>query len=302
MKILIAGGTGFIGKALSSFLVGKGYEVNVLTRRKMPDIENIHYYQWDVEQRFIDQHAFDGVNALINMTGVNIGERRWTAVRKNEILSSRLRPLELLLQSIMEAGRKIDVLISSSAVGYYGAVTTDQILTEESKNGMDFPAYVCQLWEGVARQFEKVADRVIILRKGVVIGKGGGIYRQLKPLVKLGINISLGSGRQYLPWISIDDLVRIYSRILENREIKGVFNAVADEYITMNGFSEEMLLSFGKKSFIPNIPAWIVNILFGERSEMLLRGSRVSNEKIRNTGFRFQYPSISQCLFTASTL
>lgn len=287
MKILIAGGTGFIGKALIPFLAQKGYEVNVLTRREMVDVENIHYYRWDVDKGFIDPQALEGVDALINMTGANIGEKRWTKDRKEEILNSRVKPLELLLKSILESGNRIEVLISSSAVGYYGAVTMDHVFTEEDRNGADFPACVCKSWEDAAWKFEKVADRVVILRKGVVIGKDGGIYLKLKPLAELGVSVALGNGKQYFPCVCMDDLIRVYNYILENRKTDGVFNIVSDEYITMNEFSEKMLRSLGRRKFLPNIPAWVIRILFRERSEMLLQGSKVSNEKIRSMGFGF---------------
>lgn len=287
MKILIAGGTGFIGKTLIPFLAQKGHEINVLTRREMVDVENIHYYRWNVEKGFMDLHALDGVDALINMTGTNIGEKRWTKDRKEEILNSRVKPLELLLKSILESGKRIEVLISSSAVGYYGAVTMDHVFTEEDRNGADFPAYVCKSWEDAAWKFQKVADRVVILRKGVVIGKDGGIYLKLRPLARLGISIALGNGKQYFPWVCMDDLIRIYNHILENRKTEGVFNIVSDEHITMNEFSEKVLHSLGRRKLLPNIPAWIIRILFRERSEMLLQGSKVSNEKIRKTGFGF---------------
>lgn len=296
MKILIAGGTGFIGRHLCTFLAGKGYELNILTRREMTGVENIHYYRWNIEQGFIDPHAFDGVEALINMTGVNIGEKRWTKNRKEEILKSRIESLELLLKCMLKAGVKIQVLISSSAVGYYGAVTTEHVFQEKDEVGTDFLADVCQRWETEALKCGKVADRIVILRKGVVIGKDGGMYQRLKPLARLGINVSLGSGRQYLPWISIADLIRLYSYILENKEMEGVFNAVADEHITMNEFSKQLLHSFGRKNILPNVPSWMIKFMFGELSGMLLRGSRVSNAKVRATGFRFSCHSISQSL------
>ena len=136
MKVLIADGTGFIGRTLIPFLLKKGNEVNVLTRRTMPDKENIHYYQWDVDQGFIDPRAFDGVDALINMTGANIGEKQWTVDRKNEILNSRVKPLDFLLKVMIESGNRINVLISSSAVGYYGAVTTNHVLTHNKIDGV----------------------------------------------------------------------------------------------------------------------------------------------------------------------
>lgn len=296
MKVLIAGGTGFIGKTLSFFLAGKGYEVNVLTRRQMEDMKNIHFYQWNVEKGFIDCHAFDGVDAVINMTGVNIGEKRWGKIRKKEIVDSRIKPMELLLKYVTEIKCDIKVFISSSAVGYYGAVTTENIFREEDHPGTDFLAHVCCLWEDAALKFKNKVERVVILRKGVVIGKSGGVYRKLRPLAKMGFSIALGSGKQYLPWICIGDLVRIYDFILQNGKVRGVFNAVAGEYITMNDFSQKMLRSFGKRNFVSNIPGWIVLAFLGERAGILLKGSRVSNEKIRNTGFDFWYLSICQCL------
>ena len=181
------------------------------------------------------------------------------------------------------------MLISSSAVGYYGAVTTDHIFTEEDKNGNDFPAYVCRLWEDTALKFREVADRVVILRKGLVIGQGGGVYQKLQPLAKLGLNVALGSGNQYFPLVCINDLISVYNYVLEHNEIDGVFNIVSNEHVTMNEFSEKMLHSFGRRKFLPNIPAFIIKILFRERSQMLLQGSRVSNDKIRRTGFEFWY-------------
>jgi len=289
MKVLIAGGTGFIGRTLIPFLVKKGNEVNVLTRKTMTDGENIHYYQWNVDQGFIDSRAFDGVDALINMTGANIGEKRWTVDRKNEILNSRVKPLNFLLKAIIESGNKIKVLISSSAVGYYGSVTTNHVFTEEDKNGTDFPAYVCRLWEDAALKFRDVADRVVILRKGLVIGPDGGIYQKLKPLAKLGLNVALGNGKQYFPLVCINDLNNVYDHILMHNEIDGVFNIVSNENITMNEFSDKMLQSFSRTRLFPNIPAWVVKMLFHERSQMLLQGSKVSNGKIMSTGFDFWY-------------
>ena len=289
MKILIAGGTGFIGKSLIPFLVKNGHEVNVLTRRSMVDEENIHYYRWDVDKRLIEPKAFDGVDALINMTGANIGEKRWTVDRKNEILNSRVKPLDFLLKAIIESGNRIDVLISSSAVGYYGAVTTNHIFTEEDKNGTDFPAYVCRLWEDEALKFREVADRVVILRKGLVIGKNGGVYQKLAPLAKLGLSVALGSGKQYFPLVYMNDLIRVYNYILEHNEIDGVFNIVANQHITMNEFSQKLLDTFGKRKLLPNIPAFIIKMLFMERAEMLLKGSKISNEKFKSTGFEFMY-------------
>ncbi|GGE12877.1 TIGR01777 family oxidoreductase [Sphingobacterium cellulitidis] len=289
-KILIAGGTGFVGKALIKHLVNCGYMVNVLTRKnKISSMENIRYFEWDIKKGFIDEKAFEGVSKIINLTGANITEKRWTEKRKVEIIESRTKAIDLLFTYVKTRNFSIDIFISSSAVGYYGAITTDEIFTEKSNNGSDFLASICRKWEKTALQFDSLGVATVILRKGVVIGRDGGMYQKLAPLAKLGINTSLGNGRQYLPWIDIRDLVRLYEFILKTDELSGVFNAVSSEHIMMNDFSKTLLQLFGKTSFLPNVPAFLVRLFLGEMSVMLLKGSRVSNYKIKQTGFKFEY-------------
>src|SRR5690606_10132987 len=196
----------------------------------------------------------------INLTGENITEKRWTEKRKVEIIESRIKAIDLLFKYVKTTGSNIHTSISSSATGYYGAFTSDEILTEESNNGNDFLANVCEKWEKSALQFESLGITTVILRLGVVLGKEGGIYQRLAPLAKLGINISLGNGKQYLPWIDIRDLVRLYEFILKTNEISGVFNAVSSEHISMDDFSKALLQSFGKTSFLPNAPAFLVKL------------------------------------------
>ncbi|MBA5630533.1 TIGR01777 family protein [Moheibacter sp. BDHS18] len=296
-KILIAGGTGFVGKQLIDFLVGKGYSIHVLTRKPSANLtENICFFLWDIERQYIDKKAFEGVEILINLTGANIGEKRWTEQRKKEIIDSRIKSINLLYQYISENKFNISTFISSSAVGFYGAVTTDKTFAETSENGNDFLASVCQKWENAALKFNDLGVRTVILRKGVILGKEGGTVKKLSPLAKLGINVSLGSGKQYLPWIDIRDLVRLYDFILSNTQLKGIFNAVATEQITMNDFSKVLLKSFGKKSFLPNAPAFVIRLLFGEMTVMLLEGSKISNEKIKNAGFYFEFDTIEKSL------
>lgn len=297
-KILIAGGTGFVGKALIKHLVNCGYMVNVLTRRnKISSTENIRYFEWDIKKGFIDEKAFEGVSKIINLTGANITEKRWTEKRKVEIIESRTKAIDLLFTYVKTRNFSIDIFISSSAVGYYGAITTNEIFTEKSNNGSDFLASVCRKWEKTALQFDSLGVATVILRKGVVLGRDGGMYQKLAPLAKLGINTSLGNGRQYLPWIDIRDLVRLYEFIFKTDELSGVFNAVSSEHIMMNDFSKALLRSFGKTSFLPNVPAFLVRLFLGEMSVMLLKGSRVSNHKIKQTGFKFEYSSIEKTFF-----
>lgn len=295
-KILLAGSTGFIGKHLIPYLTENGYELSILTRRKLEDTPNVKYFQWDVEKGFIDDKAFEDVIAIINLTGANIGAKRWTEKRKKEIVNSRVDCINLLYHYVSQNRYPIKSFISASAIGYYGAVTTNKIFTEESKSGNEFLATVCQKWENAARQFENVGCRVVVLRQGVVLGKDGGIYQKMMSLARKGINPAVGSGKQYLPWIDVRDLVRLYAFVLENEKIKGVFNVVSSEQITMNEFAQKLSESIGKKSILPNAPSFLVKLALGEMSSMVLEGSRVSNQKIKEAGFTFLYDNLEKSL------
>jgi uncharacterized protein (TIGR01777 family) len=296
-KILIAGGTGFTGKHLIPFLVDKGYAVNVLTRKlSTKSTTNVQFFLWDIDRQYINKKAFEDVEILINLTGVNIGEKRWNKQRKKEIIDSRVKSIDLLYHYIATNKFNIHTFISSSAVGYYGAITTDKTFVETDKNANDFLGTVCQAWETAANDFNQLGIRTVILRKGVILGKDGGMIQKLAPLAKLGINVSLGSGKQYLPWIAMQDLVRLYEFIISNSQLNGAYNVVSEEQITMNNFAETLLKSFGKKNFLPNAPAFIIRLLFGEMAIMLLEGSKISNEKLKNTGFTFEFNTIEKAL------
>lgn len=294
-KILIAGGTGFIGKYLTFFLLEKGYSVHVLTRKPTADSsEKIQYFQWDVNGHYIDKRAFEGVNTIINLAGANIGEKRWTKKRKAEIINSRVKSANLLYEYATESEYRIHTLISSSAVGFYGAVTTDEIFEETDESGHDFLASVCQKWEEAALKFTSLGIRTVILRHGIILGKEGGMLQKLMPLAKCGINVSLGSGKQYLPWMDVRDLVAFYGFILSQPKVTGIYNAVASQELTMNYFSKKLLQSFGKKSFLPNMPSFVIRLFLGEMAVMLLEGSRVSNDKMKALGFHFNFDTLTE--------
>lgn len=287
-RILVAGGTGYIGKNLISCLTETGYKFSVLTRKKLSDKQNVNYFHWDVEKGFIDKKAFKDVEAIINLTGANLAAKRWTKNRKKVILNSRVDAVDLLYHYVSSNSYPIKSFVSSSAVGYYGAVTTNQIFTETSKNGKDFLASVCQKWENSVQQFKNIDCRIVILRQGIVLGKEADIYKKLALFAKWGINPAVGNGKQYLPWIDVGDLVRLYLFSIENNTLRGVYNAVSSEHISMNNFTKKLLLSFNKKSILPNVPAFIIKLLLGEKSIMVLEGSRVSNQKIKDSEFRFK--------------
>lgn len=293
-RVLIAGGTGFAGEAIVRFFTQKGIKVAVLTRqKKTSNSPFVQFYEWDVMHGKIDLTAFEDVDTIINLTGANIGEKRWTAARKQEILNSRVLSTKLLYQTVKDHHFPIQTYVSSSAVGYYGAVTTETIFTEKSPNATDFLGKVCKDWEKAANMFESLGSRVVVLRKGVIIGKGG-MYAKMAPLAQKGVNPCLGSGKNYLPWIDVEDLAKLYFYITQNKDIKGVYNAVSSEEITLKDFSSQILKSFQKTTFLPSVPRFLIQLMFGEMAVMLLEGSRVSNTKLLDTGFKFDYEKISQ--------
>src|SRR5690606_26830634 len=291
-NILIAGGTGFLGKYLVSFLVDRGYEVKLLTRNENNAVKNVSSYEWNIEKSFIDKKAFEGVDTIINLTGAAIGEKRWTKKRKQELLDSRLKSINLLYRYVSGNNLPMKTFISSSAVGFYGAVATNEIFTEESAEGNDFLSDICKQWEGAAQQFESIGARVVILRKGVIMGKDSFFYKKTVPLAKLGINPAVGDGNQYIPWIDIRDLVNLYDFIIKYPQIEGVFNAVSSQHLTMNEWAEILLRNFKKRKLTPNVPDFVLKLIFGEMANMFLKGSRVSNRKIKELGFQFSFDKL----------
>ncbi|OJU53653.1 MAG: TIGR01777 family protein [Bacteroidales bacterium 45-6] len=296
--ILLAGGSGFVGKQLANYFEGKGHTLHILTRAENPsrlNRNNLKFFHWNPQKGTIDKEAFKDVNSIFNLSGANIGEKRWTGIRKQEIIESRLASTRLLFETVRDNKLKIEKIISSSAVGYYGMLTSHETFLESSPPGYDFLAEVCIAWENEALKFEKLGVKVVILRKGIVIGDGGA-YKKLTSLAKLGINTCLGNGKQFMPWIDISDLSRIYEFALSHPEMQGIYNAVSDEGITMKKFANDIARSLGKKIITPPAPAFLIRIMLGEMAEMLLTGSRISNGKLKGLGFKFQYPQILESL------
>lgn len=299
-KILICGSTGFVGASLVDYFVRHGYDVSVLNRTPVQSSTHLRSYRWDVGGKQIDLRALQGVDTIINLTGTNISSKKWTQAQKEKIKRSRIDSTNLLYESLTECGSLPKLYISPSAVGYYGAKTSSEIFDESSQNGSDFLAEVCREWEDAAMRFKNLNTRVVIFRKGVVLGKDGGIYKKLSPLAKLGINTSLGSGNNYLPWIDMEDVIRLYNFAIQHKAMEGVFNMVGSQHITMKEFAETLASSLNKKLLTPPAPAFIIKMLFGEMASMLLKGSRVSNQKIIDQGYTFTKPDLLSSLFFLS--
>lgn len=293
--ILISGGTGLIGKHLSKKLRERGYHVSHLSRIVRNDSEFSTYY-WSPEKNEIDKVAIDKADYIIQLAGANIGERRWSKERRKVIRESRINTAELLFKKSNETFFRLQAFISASAVGYYGATTSDKIFNEKDAPANDFLGETCRLWEEAADKFEQAGIRTVKIRTGIVLTRKGGALGKIVTPIKLGIGSPIGTGYQYVPWIHIDDLTNIYIKAIEDTRMNGAYNAVSPDYITNGEFNKTVAKILKKRFWFPNIPSLLLKIMFGKMSEMLLNGSRVSPDKIINAGYEFKYPELSSAL------
>lgn len=289
MKILITGGTGLIGKQLTKLLVSKGHEVVILSRN--PKEEN--QFRWNISEGFIDDKAFENVTHIIHLAGAGIADKRWTNERKKELIDSRVKSANLLFKKVKELNVPLQKFISASGIGFYGAITSDTIFTENDEPHNDFISKICVQWEASAKQFKKLDIPVTILRIGVVLSKKGGALKKMNTPLFLS---ALGSGDQYMPWIHVDDLCNLYVKTIEDKDFTGIFNAVAPEHQTNESFTKT-LGSVIKKPVLPmNAPSFVLKTALGELAYILLKGSRVSSEKLTQQNFTFEYPTLKKAL------
>ena len=289
--ILISGGTGLIGRRLSYLLKAKGYKIHLLSRECNP--KNLFpTFLWNINQYTIDDSAFDGVSHIIHLTGAGVADKRWTNKRKNEILDSRVASTNLLYDTVKRLEVPLKSFVAASATGYYGSTTTNKIFKETNRPGNNFLSKVCELWEKAINQFEHLKIRTVILRTGIVLSnEGGALKKMTTPVIT-----SIGNGKQFMPWIHIDDLCELYIKGIEDNKFQGVYNAVSTEHITNFSFSK-VLSKIVKKPFIPFMaPKVLLKIALGEMSSIILNGNRVSAEKIKQAGFKFKFGNLNKAL------
>jgi uncharacterized protein len=292
-NVLIAGGNGLIGRRLSRMLVEKGFSVAWLARKKSK------YYRtffWNIEDHSLDPDALTFADYLIQLTGHNLSSGRWTEKKKKAILHSRVRSCSLLYRSFTGNAEQLKGYLAASAIGYYGNETGQKIFTEEDASGRDFLADVCRQWEDAHMRFHEVTDKVVIVRTGIVLSPEGGVFPKILRPFRFGLGTILGSGRQYFPWIHIDDLCGFFIHAIEQQEIDGVFNAVAPELNTHRTFMTALAQTSRKPIWLPPIPVFLLRLILGEMSSLILQGSRISSEKMRNTGYRFRFPDLKSAL------
>ncbi|MDN5477510.1 MAG: TIGR01777 family oxidoreductase [Chryseobacterium sp.] len=291
--VLITGGGGMIARKLSK-KIEKDYTVRFLTRKKKHEND----FEWDLKKGTMDESALDHVSHIIHLAGANISEKRWTDERKKELISSRVDSAGLLLKTLRKKNIKLKSFISASGINYYGTVTTDKIYTEQDPPGNDFLSEVVVVWEKAADDFKEqnLAERVVKVRTAVVLSKEDGALKKMLPTIQYGIGSPLGSGKQYMPWIHIEDICSIYESALKNTHMDGAYNAVSPQHTTNENLTKKIAEVLKKPLFMPNVPSFVLKLLFGELSDALLEGSRASAQKITETGFQFQFPDLKKAL------
>lgn len=288
MKILITGGTGLIGKKLCAALLQQGHELTILTRRpavvptQCKAIVSLN--EWKPETIY---------DAVINLAGEPIVDKSWTEKRKKCLWDSRVFLTQELVKHIDAANQKPNVLISGSAIGYYGN-TGDVIVDETTFVGSDFGAELCSAWENEAL---KANIRTCILRTGLVLDSSGGIFKKMQLPFKLGLGGCIGDGKQWMSWIHIDDYVNIVIKLLDNEKAQGTYNMVAPEPVTNEQFTKTLAAKFFRPAFL-NTPAWFLKLILGERAELVLGGQRVSSARTKELGYKFIYPNLETALAT----
>ncbi len=293
--VLISGGTGLIGRHLCKKLIGKGYSVSILSRTGFTEGE-IPVFHFDTDKNEIDERAIREADYIVHLAGANIGEKRWTKNRKQLIVDSRVKTAQLIFEKVKEYNVKLKAFISASAIGYYGAITTNKKFSETDSPYTDFLGETCRLWEKSADSFEEIGIRTVKVRTGVVLTSQGGALAKMITPVKLGIGSAIGSGKQFIPWIHIDDLCNIYIKAIEDTQMHGAYNAVAPDFKTNREFTKEIAKVLKKPFWFPDVPDFIINLLFVEMSEMILKGSSVSPDKIINAGYEFIFPGLEGAL------
>ena len=291
-RIIITGATGFIGRALSGELASTGYEIIALSRRPAeaekilcPDVKAV---EWDAATATGWSAFADGATAIINLAGDNIGSGRWTEKKKQRILASRVNAGKAVTEAIRGAKHKPQVLIQASAVGYYGD-RGDELLDEDSSNGSGFLAEVVRQWEQSVREVESLDIRLATSRLGVVLGAHGGVMSRLIPPFRFFVGGHPGSGRQWLPWVHIDDVIGVVQFLLEKANCKGPFNVTASEPTVSKDFYNALGKTMHRPAFFP-MPAFVLKLALGEMAtELLLSSTRVVPGKLLEAGYKFKF-------------
>lgn len=293
-RVLITGGSGTVGQHLSQLLIQHGYEVAHLGRSAGKNLK-IKTYLWDIEKRKIDEHCIDGVDFIVHLAGAGIADSRWTKARKKTIIESRTESIRLVYQLLKEHPHQVKAVISASASGFYSERGSEW-MTENNEPNSDFLGHCSVLWEQAVDEALYLGLRVVKFRTGVILDKNSGALPKMAAPIKFGVGSPLGSGKQYISWIHIDDVVNMYLKGIEDENLSGAYNMSTPNPITNSELTHAIAETLKKPLWLPNVPAFILKIIFGEMSAVVLGSTRMDTKKIIATGFQFKYPNVDSAL------
>lgn len=294
MKILITGASGLIGKALQTSFKEKGYEMLLGSRGEPKDERHI---KWNPDTGFSaeDLPRLEGLDTVIHLAGENISGLRWTEEKKKAIRDSRVFGTRSMVETFDKLKQKPKVFISGSAIGFYGDRGSDE-MTESSSAGKTFLSEISKEWEAESRRAEDMGIRTVLLRTGIVLSKDGGALATMMTPFKLGIGGVIGSGEQWMSWVSLDDVVRIINFVLENEDFRGAINVTAPNPVTNKEFTKTLGSVLYRPTFLP-LPEFAVHMVFGEMGDaLLLDSTRVVPKRLLDAGFEFKYPNLKDAL------
>jgi len=292
--ILITGATGMIGKRVTTVLRNAGHYISVLSR-KHADIPGVKTYIWDVYKQQIDPACMKGVDTIIHLAGENIASEKWTAKRKQQLIDSRVLSTRLLHKTIKETGANVRDFISASAVGYYGDCG-EEILTEENAPGFGFMAECCKQWEDEIDKGKTYGLRIVKLRIGVLLAKGEGALASLEKPVKFFVGAPLGSGKQWIPWVHVDDIVAMFCAAVENPLMIGAYNACAPFPVTNETLTKTIAEKLHRPVWPVKVPEGVLKFILGEMSDVIFISTNTSAQKLLSTDFRFKYTQLQDAL------
>lgn len=291
--VLITGGSGMVGTTLSQLLTEQGYTVTHLSRN--PTQNTYKTFYWNVKKNEIDEEAIKTADAIIHLAGAGVADKRWSTQWKEEIYSSRIDSTKLLFEKVKVLNQDLKYFLSASAIGYYGWDSGSELVDEESKKGEGFLADVVEDWEKEVDAFTSIGLRNGAVRVGIVLSDQGGALVEMAKPIRLGAGAPLGSGKQFMSWIHIQDLCGIFLHMLKTKPLE-IVNGVGPEPETNRDFTRKVASQLKKPLWLPNVPKFALRLIVGEMADILVGGNRVSSKKIESLGYKFKFPTLEEAL------
>ncbi len=305
MNVLITGGSGLVGTRLTEILIARGFSVSHLTR-KVAGVDTSHggvgakpvkTYLWDIKKGIIDEKALLEADYLVHLAGAGIADENWSEERKKEIIESRTKSIDLIVSKLKTLPHRLISFASASGIGYYGADTGNEHISEQHTAGSDFVAGCCIQWEAAADEIQALGIRTVKLRTGIVLSEKGGALPRLTQPVRWGVGAALGTGKQWQSWIHLDDLCEMYIKSLTDQQMTGVYNAVAPNPVTNYDLTKISAQVLKRPFWMPNVPDFALKLVFGEMASVVLGGNYVLNQRImQETDFDYKFVEVRKAL------